>query len=57
MARLTDEQFEQADKMVRELYDFLTKHGDDNDEFFEVYPALDNYICHQRNRNGRASSQ
>ena len=41
MAKMSFDEFQKAKAMATELYRYLDKHGDDGDEFGEVFAALD----------------
>jgi hypothetical protein len=41
MARMTDSDYAQATKMGRELYQFLSDHGEDGDGFSNLFSSLD----------------
>lgn len=53
MARMNDEEFEKAKTMVTDLHTFLNDHGDDNDEFFEIFPVLDTFLQKMKKQSGR----
>ncbi len=53
MSRMNDKQFTIADKLTRELHSYLEDLGDDNDEFFDIWPALENYVQQQNKRNSK----
>ena len=41
MAKMSFDEFQKAKAMATDLYRYLDKHGDDGDEFGEVFAALD----------------
>ena len=41
MARMTDSEYQQANEMGRELYQFLNDHGEDGDGFSNLFSSLD----------------
>lgn len=53
MPRMNDDQFSQADNMVKELHKFLDKNGTEGDEFSEVWGAVENYVSEQRRDHGK----
>lgn len=44
MPRMNDKQFAEAERLARELHAYLDKHGDEGDEFSEIWNALEGLV-------------